>query len=219
VKRIVIALTAAVVAFVAVAPAEAGVASRLARAAARWLWRGTARETAEAAAGRAVDVMSRRVAVGGGVAEAARRTRPVVVRSVESAGALARLGRPVAHVGAAAPARPGRTGAVFEAVGRVGGRTADFVWRHKAGLTVGAALAAFVANPAPFLDAARALLGALARSMAAAPGAVMGWAAGSPVNAAGLVVLALLICPTAGLVRRALRTAVVLVCRPSRRRS
>jgi hypothetical protein len=211
VKRIVIVLTAAVVAFVAAGPAEAGVASRLARAAARWLWRGTARETADAVAGRALAVTGRRGAVVDGVAEAARRTRPVVLRGVEGAGAMVRLGRPATQVGVGAPARLARSGAVLDAVGR----TADFVWRHKAGLTVGAALAAFVAHPAPFLDAARALLGALARSMAAAPGAVIGWAAGSPVNAAGLVALALLISPAAGLVRRALRSAV----RCARRRS
>jgi hypothetical protein len=215
VKRIVIVLAAAAVAVLSAGPAEAGVASRLARAAARWLWRGTAREGADAVAGRAAVVSTRRGAVVGGVVEAARRTRPVVVRSVESAGALARLGRPATQVGAAAPARLGRTGAMFNAVGRVGGRAADFVWRHKAGLTVGAALAAFVANPVPFLDAARALLGALARSMAAAPGAVMGWAVERPIGAAGLVALVLLVSPAAGLVRRALRSAVRLARRRS----
>jgi hypothetical protein len=216
VKRIVIVLTAAVMATAAVAPAEAGVASRLARAAARWLWRGTARETAEAVAGRAAVVSTRRGgAVVDGVAEAARRTRPMVLRGVEGAGAVARLGRPATKVAAAAPARLGRTGAVLDAVGRVGGRTAEFVWRHKAGLSVGAALAAFMAHPAPFLDAARALLGALARSMAAAPGAVIGWAVERPVGAACLIALVLLISPVAGLVWRALQSAV----RFARRRS
>jgi hypothetical protein len=77
------------------------------------------------------------------------------------------------------------------------------------------ALTAFVASPAPFLDAARALLGGVARSIAAAPGAVMGWAAGSPVNAAGLVALALLISPAARLVRRALWAAVKFARRRS----
>jgi hypothetical protein len=43
-------------------------------------------------------------------------------------------------------------------VGRYGDRAMDFVWRNKLTLAGGTALAAFVANPEPFLDGTRQLV-------------------------------------------------------------
>src|SRR5947208_3262448 len=52
----------------------------------------------------------------------------------------------------------GRTGDVLAVVGRHGDRALDFVWRHKGALAVGAVLAEFLADPAPFLDGTRRLV-------------------------------------------------------------
>ncbi|MFM8402757.1 MAG: hypothetical protein ACKOAH_33435, partial [Pirellula sp.] len=43
-------------------------------------------------------------------------------------------------------------------VGRYGDRAMDFIWRNKLTLAGGTALAAFVANPEPFLDGTRELV-------------------------------------------------------------
>ena len=43
-------------------------------------------------------------------------------------------------------------------VGRYGDRAMDFIWRNKLTLAGGTALAAFVANPEPFLDGTRQLV-------------------------------------------------------------
>jgi hypothetical protein len=43
-------------------------------------------------------------------------------------------------------------------MGRYGDRAMDFVWRNKLTLAGGTALAAFVANPEPFLDGTRQLV-------------------------------------------------------------
>lgn len=48
----------------------------------------------------------------------------------------------------------GQTPELLEVVAKYGDRAADFVWRNKGALTVTAALAAFLANPEPFLDGA-----------------------------------------------------------------
>jgi hypothetical protein len=49
-------------------------------------------------------------------------------------------------------AQLGRTSELLEVIGKYGDRAADFVWKHKGALAVGAALTAFLANPEPFLD-------------------------------------------------------------------
>ena len=54
-------------------------------------------------------------------------------------------------------ARIGRTEAVLALIGRQGDRAMDFLWRHKGALAVGAVLAAFLADPGPFLDGTRDL--------------------------------------------------------------
>ncbi len=51
-------------------------------------------------------------------------------------------------------AKIGRTQELLEVIAKYGDRAADFVWRNKGALTVGAALTAFLANPKPFLDGA-----------------------------------------------------------------
>lgn len=45
-----------------------------------------------------------------------------------------------------------RNGQLLDVVSRFGNRAMDFIWRNKGALTVTAALAAFVADPEPFLD-------------------------------------------------------------------
>src|SRR5579864_1252862 len=54
-------------------------------------------------------------------------------------------------------ARMGRTGPLFEVVAKYGDRAMDFVWRHKAALAVTAVLAAFLADPEPFLNGTKDL--------------------------------------------------------------
>lgn len=49
----------------------------------------------------------------------------------------------------------GRTPELLRVVGRFGDRAMEFLWKHKAALTVGAALAAFLNDPEPFLDGTR----------------------------------------------------------------
>jgi len=51
-------------------------------------------------------------------------------------------------------AQIGRTPELLDVVAKYGDRAMDFVWKHKASLAVAAALAAFLANPEPFLDGA-----------------------------------------------------------------
>lgn len=48
--------------------------------------------------------------------------------------------------------RIGRTPELMNVIARYGDRAADFVWRNKGALAVGAALAAFLANPEAFLN-------------------------------------------------------------------
>lgn len=52
-------------------------------------------------------------------------------------------------------ARIGRTEELLEVVGKYGDKAADFVWRHKGALMVGAALTAFLADPEPFINGAK----------------------------------------------------------------
>ena len=54
-------------------------------------------------------------------------------------------------------ARIGRTPELLAVVGRYGDRAMTFVWRHKGALTISALLAAFLADPEPYLDGGRTL--------------------------------------------------------------
>lgn len=73
-------------------------------------------------------------------------------------------------------ARIGRTAELFEVIGRYGDQALDFVWRHKGTLAVSAVLAAFLADPGPFLEGTRDLAGvaseAAARPILSIPGRV-----------------------------------------------
>ena len=69
-------------------------------------------------------------------------------------------------------ARIGRTPELLAVVARFGDRAMSFIWDHKGALAVSAALAAFLADPRPFLDGAQTLAGAVARPLAAVPGRV-----------------------------------------------
>ena len=72
--------------------------------------------------------------------------------------------------------RMGRTGSLFEVVGKYGDRAMDFVWRHKAALTVTTVLVAFLADPEPFIGGTRNLAANVAsaaiRPVAEAPGRI-----------------------------------------------
>jgi hypothetical protein len=52
----------------------------------------------------------------------------------------------------------GRTNDVLRVVGLFGDHAMEFVWRHKGALAVGTVLAAFLADPEPFLNGARDLV-------------------------------------------------------------
>ncbi|MCX7699795.1 MAG: hypothetical protein N2039_02865 [Gemmataceae bacterium] len=54
-------------------------------------------------------------------------------------------------------ARIGRTEELLAVIGRYGDKAADFVWRHKGSLAVGAVLTAFLADPEPFINGAKDL--------------------------------------------------------------
>lgn len=54
-------------------------------------------------------------------------------------------------------ARIGRTEELLEVIGRYGDKAADFVWRHKGSLAVGAVLTAFLADPEPFINGVKDL--------------------------------------------------------------
>ena len=62
-------------------------------------------------------------------------------------------------------ARIGRTPELLEVVGKYGDRAADFIWRNKGALTVTAALAAFLADPEPFLNGVRDLTESVTENM------------------------------------------------------
>lgn len=73
------------------------------------------------------------------------------VRALAAAGPQA--GRRVAMLSADGHlARIGRTEEVLEVIARYGDRAVTFVWNNKGALAVGVTLAAFLANPEPFLD-------------------------------------------------------------------
>lgn len=83
----------------------------------------------------------------------------------------------------------GRTGELLDVIGRHGDRAAEFIWRHKGALAVSAALAAFLADPEPFLDGTRDLA-ELAGQAVAAPLTEL---AAGPRNANWTVVLSILV--------------------------
>jgi hypothetical protein len=51
----------------------------------------------------------------------------------------------------------GRTEELLAVIGRYGDRAMQFIWRHKGTLTVAAVLAAFLADPEPFIYGAKDL--------------------------------------------------------------
>lgn len=59
--------------------------------------------------------------------------------------------------GAGELAKLGRTEELLTTVARYGDKAADFVWRNKGALAVGAALTAFLADPEPFIAGSRDL--------------------------------------------------------------
>ena len=79
-------------------------------------------------------------------------------------------------------ARIGRTGEVLGVVGRSGDRAMDFVWRHKGALAVGTVLAAFLADPEPFLDGSRDLAGVAASAAVGTAAEVPGRVAAEAVR-------------------------------------
>lgn len=54
---------------------------------------------------------------------------------------------------------------LFDTIGKYGDRAADFVWKNKGALAVGTALAAFLADPEPFLDGTRDIAEIAAKSV------------------------------------------------------
>jgi len=76
-------------------------------------------------------------------------------------------------------ARIGRTPELLEVVARHGDRAMDFLWRHKGILVGGTMLAAFVANPEPFLEGTRIVATNVVRPVAEVPGKVAQAVAGN----------------------------------------
>jgi hypothetical protein len=64
-------------------------------------------------------------------------------------------------------ARSGRATELLDVIGRHGDRALEFVWKHMAVLAGGAALAAFLAHPEPYLDGVVRLAGTAAGAAAA----------------------------------------------------
>ena len=63
-------------------------------------------------------------------------------------------------------ARMGRAGELLEVVRRHGDRAMDFVWANKGALAVATTLAAFLADPKPFINGAKDLAGVAAKAVA-----------------------------------------------------
>jgi hypothetical protein len=72
--------------------------------------------------------------------------------------------------------RTGRTDELMAVIARHGDRALNFVWRHKGALTVTTVLAAFLADPEPFLDGSRRLARDAATTVARP---VTGWIGGT----------------------------------------
>lgn len=60
----------------------------------------------------------------------------------------------------------GESARLLDVIEKYGDRAAEFIWRHKGALTVGTALAAFAADPEPFIDGAVSLPHALIKEAA-----------------------------------------------------
>ncbi|MBS0209286.1 MAG: hypothetical protein JSS27_10050 [Planctomycetes bacterium] len=60
----------------------------------------------------------------------------------------------------------GHTDQLLGVIGRYGDRAMDFIWKNKAGLAVGTALVAFLANPEPFIDGTVQLGGKVTENVA-----------------------------------------------------
>jgi len=56
-------------------------------------------------------------------------------------------------------AKIGKTTELFDVIGKYGDKAADFVWKNKGALAVGATLTAFLADPKPFIEGTVALAG------------------------------------------------------------
>ena len=63
-------------------------------------------------------------------------------------------------------ARLGRAREWLDIVARHGDVAMDFIWRHKGALAASTVMAAFLANPGPFLSGAKELTGYAARAVA-----------------------------------------------------
>lgn len=63
-------------------------------------------------------------------------------------------------------ARIGRTEELLEVVGRFGDRGCDFIWRNKGALATATVLAAFLADPQPFIEGGRDLSEVVAKHLA-----------------------------------------------------
>ena len=74
-------------------------------------------------------------------------------------------------------AKIGQTPELLEVVAKYGDRAADFIWQNKGALTVAAALAAFLANPEPFLDGVTDITTIVVKPIADVPGKVASEAA------------------------------------------
>jgi len=64
--------------------------------------------------------------------------------------------------------RIGKTDALLSIIEKYGNRAADFIWRNKGTLAVGAALTAFLNDPQPFIEGTRDLAGMVAQPVAEA---------------------------------------------------
>ncbi len=60
----------------------------------------------------------------------------------------------------------GRSREVLAVVARFGDRGLAFIWKHKGALAVGTVLAAFLADPQPFIDGTRRLVGSVGSAVA-----------------------------------------------------
>jgi len=66
-------------------------------------------------------------------------------------------------------ARIGRTAEVLAVIEKYGDKAMEFIWNHKGALTVTAALAAFLAEPEPFINGAREITQTVVKPIAEVP--------------------------------------------------
>jgi NADPH:quinone reductase-like Zn-dependent oxidoreductase len=93
-------------------------------------------------------------------------------------------------------AATGRASAVLDIIAKYGDPAMDFLWRHKEILASGVVLAAFIADPEPFISGAKDITQALAENavkpLAEASGKVVGEAAKN-INWTKILVLVVLV--------------------------